>query len=82
MSGNNADRQQNEDPEQQGTQEQDVDLEGMAVEVNSNQIRNEAIPASHHEEKGQESVVQNEEHSHRSARHEQAASSRDGNSGD
>lgn len=56
---------------------QDAELEGMAVEANSNQIRNEAIPASHHDEKGQESVVQNEEHSHRSARHEQEASRRD-----
>jgi hypothetical protein len=61
--------------------DQDGDLEGMAVEVNSNQIRNEAIPASHHDEKGQQSVVQNEKHSHRSARHEQAAS-QDENPGD
>jgi hypothetical protein len=66
----------------QGDDGQDAELEGMAVEVSSNQIRNEAIPASHHDEKGQQSVVQNEEHSHRSARHEQAASSRDGNSQD
>jgi hypothetical protein len=62
------------DSEQDEGQEQDENLEGMAVEVNSNQIRHEAIPASHHDDKGQQSVVQNEEHSHRSARHEQAAS--------
>lgn len=53
-------------------QEQDGELEGMAVQVHSNQIRNEAIPASHDEEKGQQSVVENEKHSHRSAQHEQA----------
>jgi hypothetical protein len=75
MPGNGTEREQDEGREQDG------DLEGMAVEVHSNQIRNEAIPASHHEEKGQQSVVQNEEHSGRAARHEQA-SHQDGNSGD
>jgi hypothetical protein len=73
MSANGEDAKQSGDG-------QDGELEGMAVEVGSNQIRHEAIPASHHDEKGQQSVVQNEEHSHRSARHEQAASSRDRNS--
>jgi hypothetical protein len=70
-----------EDSKQSGDG-QDGDLEGMAIDVSSNQIRNEAIPASHHEEKGQESVVQNEKHSHQSARHEQTASGRDGTSQD
>jgi hypothetical protein len=76
MSGNSADHKQD------GQQGQEGDLEGMAVEVSSNQVRDEAIPASHHEEKGQESVVQNEKHSHRSARHEQGDTSRDGSSRD
>lgn len=74
MTHNSTDRPQDED--------QDQDLAGMAVEVNSNQVRHEDIPASHHDEKGQQSVVQNEEHSHRSARHEQPADGRDDDSRD
>lgn len=74
-------RSEGRDEDQGGGQANDGDLEGMAVDVSSNQIRNEDIPASHHEDKGQQSVAQNEEHAHGSARHEDAASSRDENSG-
>jgi hypothetical protein len=80
MPDNGTDRQDEGQKQNDGT-ELGGELEGMAVEVSSNQIRNEDIPASHDEEKGQRSVVQNEEHAHHSARHEEAASSRDENSG-
>jgi hypothetical protein len=80
MPDNGTDRQ-DEGQKQNNGLEQGGELEGMAVEVSSNQIRHEDIPASHSEEKGQRSVVQNEEHAHRSARHGDAASSRDENSG-
>jgi hypothetical protein len=43
------------------------ELEGMAYEPSVNQIRTEPVPASHEEDKDQEGVVQNEEHSRRSA---------------
>jgi hypothetical protein len=86
MPRNGTDRQdegqkQDDGLEQGDGSELDGELEGMAVEVSSNQIRNEDIPASHHEEKGQRSVVQNEQNAHRSAHHDEAASSRDENSG-
>ena len=50
MPRNDTDRQ-DESQEQDDSLDQDGDLEGMAVEVNSNQIHNEAIPASHDDEK-------------------------------
>ncbi|MEP7024308.1 MAG: hypothetical protein ABJB47_11015 [Actinomycetota bacterium] len=50
---------------------QDQDLAGMAVEVGSNQVREEPIPASHHEDKDQAGVAQNEESWRRSAQHDQ-----------
>jgi hypothetical protein len=61
--------------------EQDKELDGMAVEVSSNQVRDEPIPASHDEDKDQAGVVQNEEHWRRSADHDQA-SSRDNDQAD
>jgi hypothetical protein len=47
--------------------EADRELEGMAYEPSVNQIRTEPVPASHEEDKDQEGVVQNEEHSRRAA---------------
>jgi hypothetical protein len=62
-----AGRQNETDREVEGQDEADRELEGMAYEPSVNQIRTEPVPASHEEDKDQEGVVQNEEHSRRSA---------------